>query len=627
MSLKQPVTQVRLTNVAVVRLRQHGHRFEVACYKNKVLNWRAGIEDDLQEVLQTNAVFHNVSKGEFAKRDALLAVFNTADQEKICRIILDKGELQISEKERQAALAAAFQDVITLVIEMTVNVRTGLPLTRTACASALKQVGFGVKLGVASKAQALKAVALLQRKLGANAIARRMMRLKAECGASHRDEVRKFIEQCGGVVELEALLGDAPDAEAQGKGDRDCKPGTARAAAQHAVYSVTFLNPASYYRDFDTLLQSLRGSLFLLAANCIQGCLSSATESVDAELPVEEHATAGRSARRAPAGESPLADDIPDILCEGASQKRREKHKKKNEGRRARRGSVLSDDGLSGAGLSFREMPEAAAAGGTGKKKREGRRKLRHGRRFAGICSFDNDSPLSSLSAVSRRDVAPSSPEEFEAAAMAWLRRDAVPLPREAGGEAALGALDSASEATDEEPTEDAFHRARAAAQRSKKERKRRGRENRRRDEWDSEEDDMSKLNAGRLSSRPSHTGSESHSSERRPRAGGDRDLLAVAPRAEGATEALPDAAETMSERAHVAARGSEKAGAFSCRTCQMGFEGAAEHRQHCKSSLHAMNLKRRIKNLPPLTEEGWQEAQLDEQLVQSLEGLVLPEY
>ena len=42
MSLKQPVSQVRLTNVAVVRLKLGGERFEIACYKNKGLNWREG---------------------------------------------------------------------------------------------------------------------------------------------------------------------------------------------------------------------------------------------------------------------------------------------------------------------------------------------------------------------------------------------------------------------------------------------------------------------------------------------------------------------------------------------------------------------------------------------------------
>jgi hypothetical protein len=39
----QPVGQKRLTNVAVVRLRKQGHRFEIACFKNKVLSWRARV--------------------------------------------------------------------------------------------------------------------------------------------------------------------------------------------------------------------------------------------------------------------------------------------------------------------------------------------------------------------------------------------------------------------------------------------------------------------------------------------------------------------------------------------------------------------------------------------------------
>jgi uncharacterized protein YecE (DUF72 family) len=57
-----PVNQVRLTNVAYVRLQKRGKRFEIACYRNKVLNWRNKIETDLAEVLQVDTVFTNVSK-------------------------------------------------------------------------------------------------------------------------------------------------------------------------------------------------------------------------------------------------------------------------------------------------------------------------------------------------------------------------------------------------------------------------------------------------------------------------------------------------------------------------------------------------------------------------------------
>jgi len=43
-------------------IRKGGKRFEIACYKNKVINWRNGVEKDLDEVLQTETVFSNVSK-------------------------------------------------------------------------------------------------------------------------------------------------------------------------------------------------------------------------------------------------------------------------------------------------------------------------------------------------------------------------------------------------------------------------------------------------------------------------------------------------------------------------------------------------------------------------------------
>jgi hypothetical protein len=35
--------QKRLTNIAVVKYKKQGKRFEIACYKNKVINWRNGV--------------------------------------------------------------------------------------------------------------------------------------------------------------------------------------------------------------------------------------------------------------------------------------------------------------------------------------------------------------------------------------------------------------------------------------------------------------------------------------------------------------------------------------------------------------------------------------------------------
>lgn len=83
-TLVQPVGQKRLTNVAIVRLKKHGMRFEIACYKNKVLSWRSGVEKDLDEVLQSQIVYANVSKGVLAKSKDLKVAFGSDDQSKIC---------------------------------------------------------------------------------------------------------------------------------------------------------------------------------------------------------------------------------------------------------------------------------------------------------------------------------------------------------------------------------------------------------------------------------------------------------------------------------------------------------------------------------------------------------------
>jgi ribosome maturation protein SDO1 len=82
-SIFTPVNQVKLTNVAVVRLKRAGKRFELACYKNKIADYRSKLTKDLDEVLQIRSVFVNVSKGQLAKKEDLLEAFGTEKEEEI----------------------------------------------------------------------------------------------------------------------------------------------------------------------------------------------------------------------------------------------------------------------------------------------------------------------------------------------------------------------------------------------------------------------------------------------------------------------------------------------------------------------------------------------------------------
>ncbi|KAL6869551.1 hypothetical protein ACO1O0_000877 [Amphichorda felina] len=120
-----PSNQIKLTNVSLVRLKKGKKRFELACYKNKVMEWRSGIETDLDNVLQIPNVFLNVSKGQTAPKEDLDKAFGKGKPtDDIILEILKKGELQVGEKERAAQLERVHNEVVGIVASKLVDPRT-----------------------------------------------------------------------------------------------------------------------------------------------------------------------------------------------------------------------------------------------------------------------------------------------------------------------------------------------------------------------------------------------------------------------------------------------------------------------------------------------------------------------
>ena len=164
--IHQAVGQVRLTNVAVVRLKRGGKKFEIACYKNKVMNWRSGVETDLSEVLQADGVYENVTRGNLAKKKDLLNIFGTSDSEKVCLQILKHGKLQVSSKERQVEIETMFKDIARIVTEKCINTHTKKPFTVSTIERAMKDtLHYAVKPSKNTKQQALIVIQQLKEHL------------------------------------------------------------------------------------------------------------------------------------------------------------------------------------------------------------------------------------------------------------------------------------------------------------------------------------------------------------------------------------------------------------------------------------------------------------------------------
>ncbi|KAH6782583.1 sequence-specific DNA binding transcription factor [Perilla frutescens var. frutescens] len=237
-TLLQPIGQKRLTNVAVVRLKKHGNRFEIACYKNKVLSWRSRVEKDLDEVLQSHTVYTNVSKGVLVKSKDLVAAFGTDDQTKVCLEILEKGELQVAGKERDSQLSSQYRDIATIVMQKTYNPETQRPYTISMIERLMHDIHFAVEPNSSSKKQALEVIRELQKHYP---IKRSPMRLRLTVPEQNMPSVMEKINGWNSTI-------------------------VSRDESGSQLSVICELEP-SFFRDCDALVRSLQGRLDILAVN------------------------------------------------------------------------------------------------------------------------------------------------------------------------------------------------------------------------------------------------------------------------------------------------------------------------------------------------------------------------
>jgi ribosome maturation protein SDO1 len=156
--IQQPANQIKLTNVSLVRYKKGKKRFELACYKNKLLEFRSGTETDLDNVLQIPTIFLNASKGETAPNAELLKAWppptsqsqeqsaggrgggkgakkakgkahDEGDDDKswkdaIIEEILKKGEIQVNANERKELLDRMEREIVEEVAQRLVDPQT-----------------------------------------------------------------------------------------------------------------------------------------------------------------------------------------------------------------------------------------------------------------------------------------------------------------------------------------------------------------------------------------------------------------------------------------------------------------------------------------------------------------------
>ncbi len=112
--------------VNLARLKTHGITFEVAIEPDKVVAYKEGESMEIEELVNSPKIFSDMKKGLIASEEDLQKVFNTLDEKEIIKSILEKGEIQFTQKYRDHLRELKTKKIINLIHRNTINPKTGL---------------------------------------------------------------------------------------------------------------------------------------------------------------------------------------------------------------------------------------------------------------------------------------------------------------------------------------------------------------------------------------------------------------------------------------------------------------------------------------------------------------------
>jgi len=130
---------VDLEEAIVARLESHGETFEVLIDPKVVNHLKDGKEIDLIDHMVIDEIFKNSSKGTRAAEDKLMEVFGTTDAVEIAKIIILKGEVQLTAQQRKEMLESKRLRIIATIARNAINPQTGGPHTPARIEMAMEE--------------------------------------------------------------------------------------------------------------------------------------------------------------------------------------------------------------------------------------------------------------------------------------------------------------------------------------------------------------------------------------------------------------------------------------------------------------------------------------------------------
>jgi len=135
---------VNVDEAHVVKLKSHGHEFEILVDQDLAIEFKSGANVDIGSVLAVATVFSDAKKGEEASPAAMKQALGTDDAVEAAKVILKKGDVPLTTEHKHKIREQKLKQIINMIHRNAVDPKTHLPHPADRIRAALDEAKFHV---------------------------------------------------------------------------------------------------------------------------------------------------------------------------------------------------------------------------------------------------------------------------------------------------------------------------------------------------------------------------------------------------------------------------------------------------------------------------------------------------
>jgi len=187
---------------SIARLVLGSEKFEILIDPEKAWQMKQGAKIDIREVMMSDVIYKDAKKGLRASREVLQKAFKSLDPYEIGKIIIQRGEIQLTAKQRKELIESKRKQIVAYISRNCVDSKTGLPLPPTRVELLLDEAKVSIDPFKDAKEQALEIIKILRTKIPIK-ISKTLLEIRAP--SQHASKVYSLVPRYGEVLKSQWL--------------------------------------------------------------------------------------------------------------------------------------------------------------------------------------------------------------------------------------------------------------------------------------------------------------------------------------------------------------------------------------------------------------------------------------